>query len=845
MKEINFYNKKNNFDPKIYGYTDEAFPDMIKIGYTERDNVEKRIKEQYPIKRPRKTWKIVFVESAIRDDGSTISDTQVRDTLENNGFPKVEGEWVKCNVKNIKQALIALKNNEVQIDNRVNTFKLRPDQNEAIEKTSNYFLNYNKLKLDGQPSFLWNAKMRFGKTFTAYKLAEKMKWKKILILTYKPAVENSWKEDLISHVDFKGWKFLSKNYNKDFKLEKNYPTICFGSFQDYLGKNSLGGIKATNEFVHETHWDCIIFDEYHYGAWTDNAKVLTNLKDLSNSDAELKFQISKKEIKDTGESTEELKFNIGEDLSIFNKDTIPVTSNHYLYLSGTPFRALSSGEFTEEQIFNWTYTQEQNSKYNWNQKSENPYKEMPRMFLMTYEVPKYISNVALKGEFNEFDLNVFFKTNGKSGDEARFLFEDYVQKWLDLIRGSTSPTSIDYKNSGSYVPPILPFHQTEMLESLLHTLWFLPTVSSCEAMKNLLSRSNNIFYHDYKIIVAAGNRAGIGLKALPPLRKAMGNPLKTKTITLTCQKLTTGVTVKPWSGILMLRNTTSPEQYFQSAFRVQSPWTIDVLNKNSKYEKKIIKDTCYIFDFSPMRALRLISDYSARLYKDEDKNIAEKVQDFIKFLPVLSFDGSQMRKQSVRDILDVVETGTSGNLLAKKWQDFSLINVDNHTLEKVLADEKAIKAIMSIEGFRKLNTDISSIISISNQIKKIKNKGNTSDKQTLTELEKEYKSKRKEIREKLLKFATRIPIFMYITDFREEKLTHVIQNLESELFQKVTGLTINEFELLLSTNLFNQSLMNDAVFKFKLYEDSSLNYTGISKHKIETYGLFNTVVKKD
>ena len=366
-------------------------------------------------------------------------------------------------------------------------------------------------------------------------------------------------------------------------------------------------------------------------------------------------------------------------------------------------------------------------------------------------------------------------------------------------------------------------------------------------MDNLLSQSQNKFYHDYKVVVAAGTKAGIGLSALPPVFKAMtDNPLETKTITLSCGKLTTGVTVKPWTGIFMLRNSSSPETYFQAAFRVQSPWTIKNPDSKSPNREEILKEECYVFDFAPDRALRQIADYSCRLNVDES-NPEKKVEEFINFLPVLAYDGSSMKQIDAAEILDMAMSGTTATLLARRWESALLVNVDNKTLARLMSSEEAMNALMNIEGFRNLNQDIETIINKSAAVKKAKKEANDKDltkkeKKELTDDEKEYKSLRKQIQDKLIKFATRIPVFMYLTDFRERSLCDVITKLEPGLFKKVTGLTVKDFELLVSLGVFNSAMMNDAVYKFKRYEDSSLEYTGINKHENEDVGLFSTVI---
>jgi len=522
---------------------------------------------------------------------------------------------------------------------------------------------------------------------------------------------------------------------------------------------------------------------------------------------------------------------------------MPITTNAYLYLSGTPFRAITSGEFIEEQIYNWTYSDEQRAKEEW-VGDNNPYLSLPRMVMLTYQLPDSIQEIAMQGEFDEFDLNIFFSAGG-SGDNAKFQYKDEVQKWLDLIRGSYLETSVDNLKLGAKKPP-LPFSDTRLLNVLSHTFWFLPSVSSCHAMKNLLSEKQNSFYHDYKVIVAAGSSAGIGVNALPPVLEVMENPLESKSITLSCGKLTTGISVKSWTGIFMLRNSSSPETYFQAAFRVQTPWTVKNPDSTSPNKEEIIKKECYVFDFAPNRALRQIADYSCRLNVSES-NPEKKVEEFISFLPVLAYDGSSMKRIDAAGILDMAMSGTTATLLARRWESALLVNVDNFTLQRLMNNEAAMKALMSIEGFRNLNQDIETIINKSESIKKLKKKGDLSakEKTKLSEEEREYKSLRKQIQEKLIKFATRIPVFMYLTDYRERSLKDVITQLEPGLFKKVTGLTVKDFELLVSLGVFNSALMNDAVYKFKRYEDSSLSYTGINKHEGEDIGLYDTVINSE
>ena len=270
---------------------------------------------------------------------------------------------------------------------------------------------------------------------------------------------------------------------------------------------------------------------------------------------------------------------------------------------------------------------------------------------------------------------------------------------------------------------------------------------------------------------------------------------------------------------------------------------------NDPNHEQIIKQECYVFDFAPNRALRQIMDYASRLNVDESSPEA-KVAEFVSFLPVLAYDGSSMKQIDAQGILDFAMSGTSATLLARRWESALLVNVDNATLQRLMDNKVAMQALMSIEGFRNLNQEIETIINKSEAVKnarKDKNDEDMSQKQRkeLSEAEKEYKTKRKQIQDKLIKFATRVPVFMYLTDYRERSLKDVIAQLEPKLFKKVTGLTVKDFELLVSLDVFNSALMNDAIYKFKRYEDASLVYTGLDKHEGEDVGLYDTVLSAD
>ena len=829
--------------PRIYAYSiaDEAHNGLLKIGQTTR-NVKQRVAEQLKTAAI-KNYKIELNESAERDDGTIFSDHEVRAALVRKKFENIQLEWMRCSLQDLQTVLTELCKGQQFTGTHNQTFPMRREQAEAVKRTHAYFHSIWKEDMHAVPRYLWNAKMRFGKTFTTYQLAKKLGAKRVLVLTFKPAVEDAWQTDLESHVDFDGWQYLSRNSNSDpTKIEGKKPVVYFGSFQDLLGRDAAGNIKPKNEWLHAVNWDLVVFDEYHFGAWRDTAK------ELFEGEEEV---VAKKETKLEYDDGLE---DVNEDLGVLSEketDFLPITTKAYLYLSGTPFKALATGEFIEEQIFNWTYTDEQRAKEDFAVKNIgkwNPYGALPQMRLLTYQMPDELLTVASAGEFDEFDLNEFFAATG-TGKGAQFTHKSDVQKWLDIIRGQYAPKIVEGLKT-SKKPPF-PYSDDRLLPYLQHSFWFLPNVAACHAVDNLLAEKHNIFWHEYKIIVAAGASAGIGLDALPPVRKAIGSGFTTKTITLSCGKLTTGVTVPQWSSILMLRNLKSPETYFQAAFRIQSPWSIKNPNGDNPNEEEILKPACFVFDFAPTRALRQLAEYGIGLSPNES-NPENAVKDLVSFLPVLAYDGANMTQIDAGGILDIAMAGTSATLLARKWESALLVNVDNDTLRRILDNPEAMAAVERIEGWRALGDNIiETIINKSEKVKELKNKAKDREltekqKKQLTEEEKEYKSKRKLVQEKLIKFATRIPAFMYLTDFRENTLQDVITKLEPDLFLAVTGLTVKDFHLLVRLKVFNTEQMNQAVFAFRRYEDASLRYTGIESHEgLTHYGLYDTVVARE
>ena len=337
--------------PQIYMYDDTSFPGWIKIGQTTRADVRKRIDEQHPITEPHKTYHLLWHDNAFYADGSgeSFSDHDLHEVLRRMGKELI-GEWCRCSLREAQAAYVAVRHRETHVKTvRDLDYTMRPEQEKAVKDTADYFAKMDEEEPDRPSHYLWNAKMRFGKTFATYQLAKRMKAKRVLVLTFKPAVEDSWRDDLMRHRDFEGWRYYSSRDTEGTNAfthshNSTFPLVVFGSFQDYLGRDRYGNIKPKNEWVHSINWDLIVLDEYHFGAWNDNAK---SLLDLGDADAKRR-QVEEDEVMREG----------GIDVEsgrAWDDDDVPITGRHYLYLSGTPFRALATGEFMENQIFNWTY----------------------------------------------------------------------------------------------------------------------------------------------------------------------------------------------------------------------------------------------------------------------------------------------------------------------------------------------------------------------------------------------------------------------------------------------------------------------------------------------------------
>ncbi len=503
------------------------------------------------------------------------------------------------------------------------------EQAEAVEKT----LEYVQENPSGE--FLWNAKPRFGKTLTSYDLVRRMEAVNVLIVTNRPAIANSWYDDFTKFIAWQtDYKFVSESESlkgraamsrKDFVdyalNNEQAKQIAFLSLQDLKGSIYFGGSYDKLKWVADTNWDILIIDEAHEGVDTLKTDVaFTNIK-----------------------------------------------RNFTLHLSGTPFKAIAKGSFNENQIYNWSYENEQESKDNWQGEESNPYESLPKLNMFTYQMSKMISDEVNQGaQLSEeknvdfaFDLNEFFSTK----DDGKFVYESDVIKWLDTLTHNTK----------------YPFSTPELRSELKHTFWLLDRVASAKALQKLLKE--HPVFENYKVILAAGDgKSEIAdivenETSLQRVKKAIKE--NDKTITLSVGQLTTGVTIPEWTAVMMLSNVKSPALYMQSAFRAQNPhaWTEKSHGEETRYQK----ENAYVFDFAPERTLIIFDEFANNLSAQTasgggtSHNREENIRRLLNFFPVIGEDQQgEMVELDASQVLtipkaikaaEVVKRGFMSNLL--------------------------------------------------------------------------------------------------------------------------------------------------------------------------------------
>lgn len=534
----------------------------------------------------------------------------------------------------------------------------RNEQRECVDRLKEYFSSH-----PGGGRFLMNCKMRFGKCYTTYKYCEENGIDKVLILTFIPAVQKSWEEDLY-HIEKKYDYFTDDDLRKaEFDLSsKKGPYVLFLSLQNYLGKDgSLSETKAKIKKLQSIDFDLVVFDEYHFGAWNDRTQE--TLEDVEESYA--------KAIKaGAGEQDILKKFNI--------------KTRQTICLSGTPFKALARGEFTDENTFTYSYFDEQKNKYPHHERDDfksevNPaYAEFPDMKILGYNMSLIFqglncnSNDKILGK-PYFSLNKFFETRQESNKSIAkgFANEEEIKRWLSIISGRDPVAGMDF-----------PYSNMDMRENAKHTLWLMPTIASCEEMRKLLERDD--YFRRYEIVNLSAPDVGCGQKALGFLEAKINkaqNTNKLGTIAITVNKLTMGVTVKPWSSVFVLKDLASPESYFQSIFRIQTPYV-----ENGEIKKK----EGFVFDFNVDRAAALMLRFAGES-QDRKTTRMDISKLIVKYMPIY-LNGNMSSPISYEVFYDLAEYGDSNGVpLSKKVTKIERTTrlADDEVISNVLNDPDA------------------------------------------------------------------------------------------------------------------------------------------------------------
>lgn len=864
QKVIYVYNHPNY--PKHNGWLkigDQTGLDSSRIDdQNEADNIETNTLFQVP---------------AVDVYGNTFRDYDIHRELEILGFqrePKAnnskrKSEWFKVDLETVKQVIDnrihcrdGFENKRPSGDSSQTRIVLRKEQNDAINTTYAYWQNRAEFP---DRNFLWNAKPRFGKTLTSYKFAERIGAKRVLIVTNRPAISDSWARDFYDHIEQESpinYLFAASksffvddrrvpsredilNINSDFVSNLSRPLIFFISLQDIKGKSAdSDDFKKKNQWIFDIPggWDLLIIDESHEGVQTSKtADVMKNL----------------------------------------NVDFT-------LHLSGTPFKAIAGGKFTNDQIFNWSYSDEQERKEDWDpENGDNPYEELPRMNFRAYHMSTMMES-QVEDEEACFDLGEFFKATSNG-----FVRPNDVEKWLDKISGiarneetgEITVLSVDEKLNQ-------PFDSEEKRDQLRHTFWFMSRINECKAMKELLN--NHPIFGEYEVILAAGkgDDEQEGKRVLEKVQNAIGDdPTKTKTITLSCGQLTTGITVRPWTAVFMLYGTTgtgsiiksSSTQYLQAAFRAQNPWSYGE-------HKEFYKTDCYVFDFAPDRVLTILQDYAVNLSGGGKKNEDHKpaIRKLLNHMSVISMDDKgELRELDAKDIVElprrliakeIVDGGfvTSnklfniGNIFHASAEARAIINklqaVKKQKLEKKSEDlpepqtqvdenDEAIvdpeilvntsNGVLKEKKYEELTTEEaqiakeaarnSTILDTTFLPDEIPEEKQELIKEAVEEIKETAKKKTEdrkkkeedEYRDKLRGFARTIPMLLHAYGRNGITFDDLEKIIADDVFEQITGISKDEFRVLRKENYFNEDNCNVAIKEFMSREEALSNYFSI------------------
>lgn len=620
---------------------------------------------------------VVYWGICLDAKNDSFKDYSVHDEIrrKNAGIVEKEQEWF-TNVPT--DELIDIFNSLRHTDENKEIYTPRKEQQECIDAMSDYFAK------NPRGRFLLNCKMRFGKSFTTYKYCEDHNLKRILILTFIPAVESSWREDL-RHIK-KNYRYFTDDNLRRSNFVLSFiqdPYVLFLSLQNYLGKEKNADVKAKIQQLQNIDWDLVILDEYHFGAWNQRTQGTLKTKEEKSEDLDNDYQ---KQLKKTGDIIQ--KFNI--------------KTRQTICLSGTPFKALARGEFNNQSSYTYSYFDEQRNKYpeseNENFEIINPdYAAFPDMKIFGYNMSRLFGNLTAS-VFSEdklltkkyFSLNKFFETRQENNpnEPCTFIYEEEIKKWLEIIKGrSTFGDKFPYSNP-------------QMLQNNVHTLWLMPTVKSCKAMEKLLKADK--YFSRYQIINLSQDGVGAGNDAFEYLMNNISeseNTNKLGSIAITVNKLTMGVTVKKWSSVFVLKDLASPEQYFQAIFRIQTPYVVN---------KVIEKKDGYVYDFNIDRASALLLKY-AEQSENEQTTKLQIAKLIVKYMPIF-VNGDMFDPISEQVFYELAQYGDSSGIpLSKKIVDTTKTTrmLDEETMAEMLNDKEVsniIKRVFAHAKFGKSKT---------------------------------------------------------------------------------------------------------------------------------------------
>ena len=799
--EEKYLNKKI---PYIYFY---GQPDIsykkgtVKIGETSKKNPLERIREQ--ISTPGIKVKVYGVFPALDCNGNSFRDKDFHKYLEQLGYKRMNfekdsyiggEEWFVIEPETALKLFHQFANRDFSTRRQTFKYELRKEQRKAIEKTSKYFDN-------GGKDFLWNCKPRFGKTIAAYNLIMKRKAKNVLVITNRPATVNSWKDDF-DKVMPEGYCFVTDTKSQrmtvsyeDYKelYSETHPNmVSFMSLQDLKGSLIFGGEYNKNEWVSKKTWDLLIIDECHEGVDTEKTdKILENIK-----------------------------------------------ADKILELSGTPFKALESGQYNSKNTYSWTYVDSMRAKESWDgPPKENPYRFEPRLGIYIYEMSKVIkekikNGVSVFGEQEDisFDLNEFFRVNKK----GRFVHEEDVITFLDELSTAN-----------------MPYGLKSLEENINHTLWLLPRVASARSMARLLR--DHEFFKDYKVVLAAGNgkveRTDALEKSYNKVKKAIKN--NNKTITLSVGQLTTGVTIKEWNAVFMLSNIQSLSLYTQASFRCQ--------NANVYRDEKHIKEHCYVFDFLPDRALSVVKDMTSNFSKS--KSFGDiKEEEVLNYMSIYSQEkDGRMTEMSFDSILEVLNRVKVEDIIKKKFSSNLLFSPDinnkkmnpevleiilslgsykdkvkNLEFAEVMKRKKLIRYAKKILGSLDDLDDYNKKLALIEELEKmgeslpdevidklLKREELPEEQMAASDLEKVDSKTEIDLRNRLKSLTSTIPTIALIHS--DITLENIKDKVDKEVFLETTGTTIDNFEKIRKENVFNNRLFNNSIKKLQEEKEDFLD----------------------